>query len=233
MERILDGRRRITTANIVYKTLGFNRLNGAFYPASAFVSADRYKARNPQRFIHATVVHNFGRMIFRYLSLTLIFFLSLNSTQGQETKLYNVEGKLKIDTLLKYDIKERETITIIEEYLLPSIYTQIEYPLLAYENNIEGIVICRLIYSKPNKLEISTVKSPDKFLENATLKAIKSIEDRICRYLNAKTRSNEFEFFIPIVFEIEENQFEKNLEEKNAITVRKEALTKQKMLIIN
>jgi len=43
------------TANIVYKTLGFKWLNQAFCPASAFVSADRYEARNPQRFIHATV----------------------------------------------------------------------------------------------------------------------------------------------------------------------------------
>lgn len=49
---------RITPHNIVYKTLGFKWLNQAFCPASAFVSADRNVARNPQRFIHATVMGN-------------------------------------------------------------------------------------------------------------------------------------------------------------------------------
>jgi hypothetical protein len=40
----------------VYKTLGFKWLIQAFCPASAFVSADRDEARNPQRLIHATVM---------------------------------------------------------------------------------------------------------------------------------------------------------------------------------
>ncbi len=39
----------------MYKTLGFKWLIEAFCPASAFVSADRNEARNPQRFIHVTV----------------------------------------------------------------------------------------------------------------------------------------------------------------------------------
>jgi|BioPla2DNA2_1021312.scaffolds.fasta_scaffold77833_1 hypothetical protein len=37
--------------NILYKALGFKWLNQVFCPASAFVSADRNEARNPQRFI--------------------------------------------------------------------------------------------------------------------------------------------------------------------------------------
>jgi hypothetical protein len=40
----------------MYKTLGFRRLCETFCPASAFVTADRDEARNPQRFIHVTVV---------------------------------------------------------------------------------------------------------------------------------------------------------------------------------
>jgi hypothetical protein len=47
---------RTPAHNIVYKTLGFMWLNQAFCPASAFVSADRNEARNPQRFIHANVM---------------------------------------------------------------------------------------------------------------------------------------------------------------------------------
>lgn len=42
----------------MYKTLGFKWLIQAFCPASAFVSADSDKARNPQRFIHANVGHH-------------------------------------------------------------------------------------------------------------------------------------------------------------------------------
>jgi hypothetical protein len=44
-----------TVANIVYKTLGYKWLIQVFCPVLAFVSADRNEARNPQRFIHATV----------------------------------------------------------------------------------------------------------------------------------------------------------------------------------
>lgn len=36
----------------MYKTLGFRWLFEIFCPASAFVTADRDGARNPQRFIH-------------------------------------------------------------------------------------------------------------------------------------------------------------------------------------
>jgi hypothetical protein len=43
---------------IVFITLGFKWLNQAFCPTSAFVSADRDVARNPQRFIHVTVLHH-------------------------------------------------------------------------------------------------------------------------------------------------------------------------------
>ncbi len=40
----------------MYKTLGFKWLCEVFCPALAFVTADRDEARNPQRFIHVTVV---------------------------------------------------------------------------------------------------------------------------------------------------------------------------------
>ena len=39
----------------MYKTLGFKWLYEVFCPASAFATADSDEARNPQRFIHATV----------------------------------------------------------------------------------------------------------------------------------------------------------------------------------
>ena len=42
----------------MYKTLGFKWLFEVFCLASAFVSADKDEARNPQRFIHVNVGGN-------------------------------------------------------------------------------------------------------------------------------------------------------------------------------
>jgi hypothetical protein len=39
----------------MYKTLGFKWFCQVFCPTSAFATADRDEARNPQRFIHVTV----------------------------------------------------------------------------------------------------------------------------------------------------------------------------------
>jgi hypothetical protein len=43
-------------AHIMHITLIFKRLPKAFCPASAFATADRDEARNPQRFIHVSVM---------------------------------------------------------------------------------------------------------------------------------------------------------------------------------
>jgi hypothetical protein len=40
----------------MYKTLGFKWLREVFCPASTFATADNDEARNPQRFIHVTVM---------------------------------------------------------------------------------------------------------------------------------------------------------------------------------
>jgi hypothetical protein len=45
----------------MYKTLGFRLLCEVFCHASAFATADRDEARNPQRFIHVTVGHNYKK----------------------------------------------------------------------------------------------------------------------------------------------------------------------------
>jgi hypothetical protein len=52
---------RSPATNIMYKTLGVKWLCEVFCPASAFVTADRDEARNPQRFIHVTVITNTKR----------------------------------------------------------------------------------------------------------------------------------------------------------------------------
>jgi hypothetical protein len=40
----------------MYKTLGFKWLFEVLFPASAFATADSDEARNPQRFIHVSVM---------------------------------------------------------------------------------------------------------------------------------------------------------------------------------
>lgn len=45
----------------MYKILGVWQLSASFCPASAFVTADSDEARNPQHFIHVTVVRNHER----------------------------------------------------------------------------------------------------------------------------------------------------------------------------
>jgi len=49
---------KITGANIMFKTLGFKWLFQVLGPASAFATADREEARNPQRFINVTVTNS-------------------------------------------------------------------------------------------------------------------------------------------------------------------------------
>jgi len=176
-------------------------------------------------------MHNFRRMILRSILLNSFLFLTLNYVQGQETVLYNTDGKLKIDTLLKTDINERDAILAFENYLLPDIYSRIEYPTIAVENAIEGSLICKLKYTKPNLLQITFLKYVDRTLDDAVLKGIKEIEDKVCRYLNEKAKNNTIVIYLPVIFEIEKNKFEENLKIRKCILIRKEALTKQKMIV--
>ena len=53
----------------MYKILGVWQLSARFCPASAFVTADSDEARNPQHFIHVTVMGKFKK---RYSEMTQI-----------------------------------------------------------------------------------------------------------------------------------------------------------------
>jgi hypothetical protein len=54
-ENVMHTFEKKTGGNIMYKTLGVKWLFETSCPASAFVTADRDEARNPQRFIHVSV----------------------------------------------------------------------------------------------------------------------------------------------------------------------------------
>lgn len=72
-----------TNHNIMYKALGIKWLHEVFCPALTFVSADREVARNPQRFIHVTVVCHFPNQTEIYLTseaLANLYKLSFNQS---------------------------------------------------------------------------------------------------------------------------------------------------------
>ncbi len=60
IENIIKIQKHETLTSCI-KHWGVKWLIQAFCPASAFVSADRNEARNPQRFIHATVGGNYRK----------------------------------------------------------------------------------------------------------------------------------------------------------------------------
>ncbi len=64
----------------MYKTLGFKWLIQVYCPASALVSADRYEARNPQRFIHATVTTYIEKKFTDMKNIIFLFLLILAVT---------------------------------------------------------------------------------------------------------------------------------------------------------
>jgi len=50
----------------MYKTLGFKSFCQVLLPASAFATADRNEARNPQRFIHVSVMWHFIKTLYMW-----------------------------------------------------------------------------------------------------------------------------------------------------------------------
>ena len=79
----------------MYKTLGFSWLLEVFCPASAFVSAYRYEARNPQRFIHVTVMGNYEEETVDDKSLRLNRIKKRGQNMFQKMNAQNGRNKPK------------------------------------------------------------------------------------------------------------------------------------------
>jgi hypothetical protein len=62
----------------MYKTLGVKWLLEVFCPALAFATADRDEARNPQRFIHASVSNNNKKNTLNNEKIKTTFYLFSN-----------------------------------------------------------------------------------------------------------------------------------------------------------
>ncbi len=104
----------------MYKTLGFKWLNQAFCPASAFVSVDKNEARNPQRFIHVSVMGNTKRRCMKQtFKILVLVILTVIQSCGQKNSTDNT-------------VKTEPVIDIFEKYSNDSIRDRIFK--IAYEN---------------------------------------------------------------------------------------------------
>jgi hypothetical protein len=100
----------------MYKTLGFKWFCQVLCPASAFATADRDEARNPQHFIHVSVMLNFNTKIqtTEMIKALLLVLLGLTFHACHE----RIEPDLRkevFDFILKDRIKLNSTIHIIRD----------------------------------------------------------------------------------------------------------------------
>ena len=64
-------------------------------------------------------------------------FLVTCSIYGQESSLYNSDGKLKIDTTLFIESNHLSDLIKIEKLILPALYNRLDYPEISRESGNE------------------------------------------------------------------------------------------------
>lgn len=138
----------------MYKTLGFKWLNQSFCPASAFVSADRNVAPNPQRFIHVAVGGNNKKLTMNALRKNrLIFFLILIHI------FLGISNLITSNQLLNKSFDSQ-----ISSYVSLIIYGVFGYFLLLRKNWMRVIFIALFFISLP--LSILSLRPNILFLNN-------------------------------------------------------------------
>src|SRR5690554_2912853 len=87
----------------MYKTLGFRWLLESFCPASAFVSADSDEARNPQRFIHVTVMGNLKKTMQMRQIIGMILIILFFSCARIENREWKYQDGFSIGDWIEFD----------------------------------------------------------------------------------------------------------------------------------
>jgi hypothetical protein len=131
----------------MYKTLGFRWLCEVFCPASAFATADREEARNPQRFIHVSVVqhiretyykinYNMKTSFAKSIIIFCVFYFSTLKTFSQDTLTYiqtqNIENELGLKNNQEFKVyimKENYALNIGDTLIIgdPANLNKCEY----------------------------------------------------------------------------------------------------------
>jgi len=152
-------------------------------------------------------------------------FLISGLAHGQESSIYNNNGKLKIDSTYSINPSRINDFLKIEKYFLPDIFNRLEYPFIASKYGIEGIVIAKVTIDKGNITHVQIVRYLDKFVEKSVISAIDttSFRNKINEFtkINAFTIINiPFVFYIPFKFKLLDDTFQKDLNIWNSIVVR-------------
>jgi antitoxin component YwqK of YwqJK toxin-antitoxin module len=168
-------------------------------------------------------------MKYEFFFIVIILCFSRVLVSAQETKLYNSSGKLKIDTTYQINMSDLKQERYFEEYALQKVYESIDYPRIAYQNGIGGLVIARIVVMK-GKLDTycEIVKSPDPMLSNAVRKAF--FENALDLLRTSETYDN-IEFFVPFEFDVKTDSFNKKLESNKLIKIQKIYLEPTKKLL--
>ena len=158
-------------------------------------------------------------MKYKFLFIVILLFFSGVLVSAQETKLYDSSGKLKIDTTYQINMSDLKQERYFEEYVLQKVYESIDYPRIAYQNGIGGLVIARI---KVMKAKLDTyceiVKSPDPMLSEAVRKAF--FENALDLLRTSETYDN-IEFFVPFEFAVKTDWFNRKLETDKLIKIQK------------
>ena len=138
---------------------------------------------------------------------------------AQETNLYDSQGRLKIDTCYHIERNNLEHVRYFEGSALQGVYGSVEYPRLAYQNGIYGLVIAKIKIMKGNlDTYCEIVKSPDPILSKAIKDAF--LKNALNLIRTSKTE-DIIEFFVPFEFELNEYNFIKGLNKNKLIKIRK------------
>lgn len=153
------------------------------------------------------------------LMISAVFMLYGSFAFSQETNLYDSNGKLKIDTSFQITPSLLDDIKNIELKALYGIYESIDYPRLAYQNGIYGLVIAKVFISKKElSAYCEIVKSPDDLLSKAVKDSF--YENALPLLKNTKT-DDRIEFYVPFEFKIEESQYKEELSKNKCLRIEK------------
>lgn len=135
--------------------------------------------------------------ITRYMKLILcVFFIGFISTAGgQNLKFYDAQGNLAIDSTIKIDLENIECIKLVEDIIIANVSSNLIYPPIAYENDIEGKAVIHLI-KQNSDISIKILIGVDPLIDNEILQKTSNIKEMLID----SSICQSFEFYIPFEF---------------------------------
>jgi hypothetical protein len=159
----------------------------------------------------------------RTVLIIFLIILSGKVLQAQNSLLYDTKGNLLVDSLYKVPTEHLKYIYELETSdAFHRIYKNFEYPLICYENGVGGLVIAKICLNRKN-LRIACVieKSEDIRLGNAVQNAIYKSAIEL---FQASPHECEITFYLPFIFEVKLQKFDKELRNNGFIKVEKSFL---------